>query len=168
MQGGAGMFRLGMAALMAASIFAGTSGVRLYPVEGPLSMQAPAPVFEGKMHGNTHGGTFSFTLADGEVCTGRWIYHSESKDIAPEQLAGLHAAWDTVYGQGFYTAQVLGESRLASGTGTTGKGMKLAIEVVFPAAVGPNSPSTGSTKGVAVDSQGNVFKLALRAARDKS
>jgi hypothetical protein len=162
------MFRLGMAALMAASVFAGTSGVRLYPVEGPLSTQASPPVFVGKMSGNTHGGTFSFTLTGGDVCTGRWVYRTESKDIEAGQLAGLHAAWDTVYGQGFYTARVLGESRLASGTGTTSKGARLAIEVVFPAAAGPNSPSTGETKGVAVDSEGNVFKLTLRAARDQS
>ena len=157
---------LAMVAIPLVSALTGCAGVRLYPIEGPLSAQTPPPIFSAKISGIISG-PFSFTLTGGEVCKGHWAPH-ESQNISANQLAGLHRAWDKICGPGFYTAHVLGISRLASGTGTTNKGSNLSLELIVPNGGGEGEQNLDHIHGIAVDNQGNVFKVTLRGFGDRS
>jgi hypothetical protein len=44
---------------------------RLYPVEGPLSIQKPTPVFSATLTGRVASGNISLTIGNGEICKGR-------------------------------------------------------------------------------------------------
>ncbi len=119
----------------AAALFGCHSEGRLYAVQGPLASQQPAPSFPiqfTKIYAETGG--FSTTLANGEVFNGTWIKlnsaptktrFSDTSRKTPDtgtpanaadkgnsgvSSLSLSSAWDTVYGSGYFTAHVLGQS----------------------------------------------------------
>src|ERR1035441_5547048 len=90
---------------------------RLYPVNGPLSARTPPPIYAARISGAIRSGSFSATLENGEVCKGSWTSISNSPkqnnghvSVDDSSAPELVSAWDTVYGQGFYRANVLGRS----------------------------------------------------------
>jgi hypothetical protein len=139
-----------------------TLKVLLYPVQGPLSTQTPSPVFPGKLSGMLNSGSVSFVLGDGEIFKGGWTRVIPVKAtqgaamVSSPQSEGMPAAWDTVYGSGFYVAHVLGARLYAQAAITGNRGTVLHLEFYNP------SPGVAARLlGVAKDSKGNLYKLAL-------
>jgi hypothetical protein len=134
-------------------------GQKLYPVQGPLTSQTPAPVFKGQVRrpmfsaGGLPKLLKSWTLANGEVLTGKCAEVSASSvnaktpgapDSYPPQ-PNLAFAWDAVFGQGYFSAHILGK-KIWRGVFTGDKGTVLQVEIL------------DELHGAAVDNQGNVYK----------
>jgi hypothetical protein len=133
---------------------------KLYPVQGPLAAQSPPPVFTGQIRRPpfSAGPVFkllkSWKLSGGEVLNGKVaVVKASSQDAAapgtqadyPPQ-SNLASAWDAVYGQGYFVAHILG-NEFMQGVFTGSKGTTLQVE------------SLDGQKGVAVDNQGNIYKM---------
>jgi len=112
--------------------------VLLYPVQGPLSTQTPSPVFPGKLSGGLNSGGVSFVIGDGEVFKGGWTRVIPVKStqgaamVSSPQSEGMPAAWDRVYGSGFYVAHVLGAVLYARAVITGNRGTVLQLEFYSP------------------------------------
>jgi hypothetical protein len=138
---------------------------RLYPVQGPLASQAPPPIFAAKASAGLHSGSFSATLANGNACKGRWTRVSTAPTAGnnapdPSAEANLASAWDTVYGQGYYRANVLGAAMHIQGIIPCQQGTVVHVEA-YQKTIGTGSDTTLSIYGVATDNQGNIYKLAF-------
>jgi len=161
---------LALALLFISTMF-GCAAARLYPVKGPLSTQAPPPVYSVKVSGAFFSGNFSAKLTDGEVCKGHWT--TVSRGIAPNSpnatnpkpAEPLKAEWDTVYGSGFFVANVLGSRLYGRGVAKGAKGTVLTMEMFKdesrPDLVAPGDVNTRAIKGVAKDDKGNIYKLVF-------
>jgi hypothetical protein len=128
--------------------------VHLYPIQGPLASQTPTPIFAAKITGAFNSGSITATLANGEVFSGPWKMISVS----------LASAWDTVYGQDFYTAHVLGTPLFVQAVLTGNQGTVLQVEMYrqeHGSDTGPNSVAPLDIRGVAKDSKGNIFKIVI-------
>jgi hypothetical protein len=127
--------------LFAAALLSGCISGHLYPVQGPLAAQTPAPVYRIKMDG---GDSMTARLAKGEVCHGTWLDIAQNDPDARD----MAAEWDLVYGKGFFLANVLGNISIARAILTCPKDTTLKAEF-------------DSVKGVATDMNGNVFRLTF-------
>src|SRR5277367_5556005 len=82
-----------------------------YLVQGPQSGDAPI-AFSADIKGYPYPRHLSAVLINGEGFQGKWISASTGKiriqDVPIPPQAELAKAWDTVYGQGFFLAHVLG------------------------------------------------------------
>ena len=150
-------------ALLAASMMLGcVAAMHLYPVQGPLIAQTPAPVLPARVTGPFNSGTFTIYLPDGEVCHGNWAVANTPPvgAAAPGSSPAndMSAAWDTVYGQGFYIAHVLGAKLYAQATVTGDRGTVFNVEMYR---ANPNVTNEAPViKGVATDNKGNIYKVA--------
>lgn len=127
--------------LVAAVLLTGCATGHLYPVRGALAAQTPPPVYKVKMDS---GDSMSATLANGEVCSGTWL------DVVQEDPTArdMSADWDLVYGKGFFQSNVQGKIGIARALLRCPKGETVKVEF-------------DSTKGVATDNSGDVFKLTF-------
>jgi hypothetical protein len=136
----------------------------LFPVQGPLSIDKPIPVIPVKFTndfrnsvGLIMSGDISFSLPSGESFSGRWsreaYINSDPIALAQQRETDIKAAWDTVYGQGYYIANVLGSLIHARAILKGSKGNSIQIEF--------NSAQPWPTRGVARDDQGNIYKLVV-------
>lgn len=124
----------------------------LYPVQGPLAAVHPPPIYRLTMSGIYDSGTLTTTLPDGEKCTGKWSIISPGDPSARQ----MSAAWDSVYGDGYFVAHVLG-SRVFAGAMLTGdRGTTLHLQLYDP-----KPGDVGAARGVAQDNSGNLFKLTM-------
>jgi hypothetical protein len=124
---------------------------QLYPVQGPATAKTPPPVFAAKLTGS-----YKITVAQegGESFQGKWT--STVASFANAKAAGsaasfppqpnLSFAWDVVYGQGYFVANILGYG-IGQATLTGDRGTVLQLEFV------------NDRFGVAVDSKGNIYKI---------
>lgn len=119
----------------------------LYPVQGSLSTDTPKPIYSFALTGGLSSGNMSATLQNDEVCSGKWTAIRQD-DPTPSDMA---ADWDSVYGPGFFTANVLEKSAFAHATLNGTQGTVLNVEFNIQAAV-----------GIAKDNRGDVFKLIFR------
>jgi hypothetical protein len=135
---------------------------QLYQTHGPMTAQAPGPVFDGSKGGGTYGYSIksdfarvkSFGFVNGETLKGKpeWTTASAADAQAPATSdssapqANLAAAWDLVYGQGYYAAHVAG-NKVLQGTFTGDKGAVLHVQ------------SLDKFMAVGVDNQGNLYKI---------
>jgi len=154
-------------ALLCVCVLGGcTIPAQLYPVQGPLASQTPPPIFSAKITGGVSPQTISTVLSNGETFAGTWVVPSQ-KARAQSAAAGkpaptnLAIAWDTVYGQGFYSAHVLGAKFFAQSAITGDQGTVLQVEIYRPVDDAPDTNILQSIKGVAQDSHGNIYKLVL-------
>lgn len=140
----------------------------LYPIQGPLAAQTPPPIYGAKLTGVINSGGLSAKLANGEQFSGQWQAQSVNA-LAKESNAGiappfnLSPDWDMVYGQGFYTAHVLG-AHLFARTSLTGKqGGVLQVEMISQPVETADAKNMAPPviKGVAKDDKGNVYKMAF-------
>ncbi|MGB8845433.1 MAG: hypothetical protein WCC73_07115, partial [Terracidiphilus sp.] len=69
----------------------------------------------------------------------------------------LAFAWDVVYGQGFFLANILGSKTVGQATLTGSNGTVLQIEFQAEKLGMP----VENTFGVAVDNKGNIYKVVL-------
>jgi hypothetical protein len=116
--------------------------ITMYSVSGPVTVQNPGTTYTLKSFQDVG----SLTLLDGEVCSGPWVSHTP-KEISDTELAPV---WDSVYGNGFFAAKVLG-TKISTASLVGNRGTTLQVAVLQR---GPLSP------GVATDSRGNIYKLA--------
>jgi hypothetical protein len=124
------------------------------PVQGPLSQQTPIPTYSATISG-LFSGTVSVVLDNGEVCTGQWELASKTPPATAVTPIDMAADWDSVYGPGYFAAHALGNKLYARATLTGSKGTVLYVEF------SNESNTRGSTKGVAEDNKGNVFKVSV-------
>lgn len=103
------------------------------------------------------GGNIAFSLPDGEIFKGRWsreaYINSDPATLAQQRATDIRAAWDVVYGDGYYVANVLGSLIHARGELKGCNGTALQVEF--------NSAQPGPTRGDARDDQGNTYKLVV-------
>ncbi|MGB9406332.1 MAG: hypothetical protein WCA89_02285 [Terracidiphilus sp.] len=141
----------------------------LYPIQGPLASLTPPPIYTAKITGAWNSGNLSVTLANGEVFSGPWKEISvkartQSAAAGVPVQFNLASAWDAVYGQGFYTAHVLGTPLFVQAVLTGNQGTVLQVEMYrqeHGSDTDPNSAAPLDIKGVAKDSNGNIFKMAF-------
>ena len=138
---------------------------RLYPVQGPLASQTPMPVYVAKLSGALNSGTFTATLENGDVYSGRWSVVPQPKapkgqiPVTNPSAGAMSAEWDAVYGSGYYVAHVLGARLYARAELKSGADKILKVEMYQPPV---KTDETGiNIKGVAKDSNGNIFKVAF-------
>jgi hypothetical protein len=86
--------------------------------------------------------------------------NARSQSTGDAASFNLASAWDTVYGQSFYSAHVLG-ARLFTRTAMTGsKETILQVEMYKQEDEKADATSLG-IRGVAKDSKGNIYKLVF-------
>ncbi|MGH9740466.1 MAG: hypothetical protein ACRD4X_18050 [Candidatus Acidiferrales bacterium] len=128
---------------------------KFYPVQGPLAAEKPVPVASARITGSFNSGGMSLTLPDGEVCEGRWHVASTPATSL------LKSEWDSVYGNGFYVAHVVGTQLYAQATLRGNRGSVLNVEVFRSETSGePGHDQRGPVQGVAQDNHGNTYKVA--------
>jgi hypothetical protein len=136
----------------------------LFPIQGPTSTKQPIPVIpvsvtsdSANAVGLRMAGDISFSLPDGETFRGRWsreaYINSDPATLAQQRETDIRTAWDMVYGDGYYVANVLGSLIHARAIlkGSNGTG----IQIEF------NSAQPWPTRGVARDDHGNIYKLVV-------
>jgi hypothetical protein len=146
----------------------GRAVTRFYPVQGPLAAQTPTPVYVGKVAGGRNSGTVVLTGNQGEVFQGRWETiqqpkkSSDAPAVAPSDNE-MVPLWDSIYGNGFYVAHVLGSTLYAraSMTGANGDSLKVEFYREEKNNNGDVNALRASIKGVAKDSNGNVYKITI-------
>jgi hypothetical protein len=94
----------------------------------------------------------SATLNDGEICKGSWAPVRQDDPSA----GNMSAEWDSVYGAGFFVANVLGNRVFARATLSGTKGTTLNVEFYDP-----TPGQITNVKGIAKDNKGNLFKLTF-------
>jgi hypothetical protein len=156
------LLRLALAIAGLALAVAPSYAQQLDPVKGPMSLQAPGPFYEGTRGGGTYSYVIksnfarvkSFSYADGETLKGKsdWgtapasdTTASASSDTSSPQQ-NLAAAWDLIYGQGYYAAHIAG-NKVLTGTFTGDKGTVLEVE------------SLDNFVAVGADNHGNLYKI---------
>lgn len=163
------------AVLLAISGLTGcTSYGHLYPVQGPLAAITPPPIYVAKLslvanlgkpvtvgaHSNDRTGKIHVVLG-GEQFDGRWqLIYGQTATASTQDTIALPAAWDTVYGQGFYVAHIVGAPLFVHTTLTGTQGTVLQVAWYEQGSDTEHSGALAS-KGVAQDSHGNVYKLVL-------
>jgi hypothetical protein len=158
--------------ILVVMVFALMSGCRavghLYPVQGPLMNQPEVPVFIATVTGLLDSGTITATLSNGEFFKGRWeavqaMPISQNPGSADSTASGnLASVWDTIYGQGYYVAHVLGSHWFDRAIITGNRGTILTVEMLREIREREHeAPVTAGGKGVARDSKGNIYKLAF-------
>jgi len=119
----------------------------LHPVKGPIVSQYPNAAITGFSTGFSSG-SISFQLPNGESCKGAW-------EPIPQNQTGssLASYWDLVYGEGYFTKQVLGSKWRGKSKISGNQGSEFQLE--FYRATNKDAPLLG----VAIDAAGNVYKV---------
>jgi hypothetical protein len=134
---------------LCASAGCALTGIHLYPVEASSAGQPQRPILSGSvMYAATYA-TISIQLPDGEKLQGPCTFGS-----AAGVNDDLKETWDSVYGQGDYLAHVVGSPLHCTATLTGSKGEAFHIESY-------NETADTPLKGIAKDSNGNIYKLGL-------
>jgi hypothetical protein len=135
-----------------------TLPAHMYPVQGPASQQPTLAVISATLTGSGNSGSMTATLPDGEICKGAVAQVPLTDPSPPVGLAGI---WDSVYGHGFYVAQVLGTKFRARGLLVGNAGTSLDFELVnrHPGTQAGNANT--ALVGVARDNHGNVYKVTF-------
>jgi hypothetical protein len=110
-------------------------------------------------HG-TSSGKFTLLQAHGETFQGKWaslvpsFINTKTSGTPASYLPqpNLAFAWDAVYGQGYFLAKILG-TRIRQVVVTGDQGTVLQVECQF-------ALEHSAFSGVAVDSRGNIYKVA--------
>jgi hypothetical protein len=158
-------------AFLGMCIISGCHGYgHLYPVQGPLASMSPVPTYTFSIsypgspkYDRNQTGEVSMVLANGEAFSGPWTmaYDKSGKQASGAAAPGsdsMAAAWDAVYGQGFYVAHILGANRVAHVALTGTQGTVLQIEWWDQSHAGDGTTIVG-TRGIGQDSKGNIYKL---------
>jgi hypothetical protein len=125
----------------------------LYPLRGPLAAQNPPPILAVSLHGGLAAPlVISTTLENGDVCKSR-VTRVRKADTSANQMA---AQWDSVYGQGFFAAHVLGNYSFARSALTCPGGTTVSLQFYEARA-----EDIQTAAGVAQDSKGNLYKLTF-------
>lgn len=138
-------------AFVAAVFIAGCSTTaRMYPVEGPASVQAPVQVLHATINGITgNNGSLTFALPDGVPCEGEW---SSAAGVQTTFGAGsLFTQYGPVYGSGYAITSGGGQNP-GRAIATCTDGTRFDIEFV-------TGGGTANGFGFARDTRGNVYRV---------
>jgi hypothetical protein len=136
-------------AFVCVSTACAVGAIHLYPVEASSAGQPQRPILSGTILYAGTSATISFQLPDGESLHGPCTFGS------PAGVNGdLKEPWDSVYGQGDYLAHVVGSPAHCTATLTGSKGTVFHVESY-------NENAETPLKGIAQDSNGNIYKLGL-------
>lgn len=144
-------FRL-LLAWIAISIAIGgcaAGGIHLYPVDASTDGQPPKPILSGTIIYVGPTATISFHLPNGEKFSGPCAFGS-----AAGVNDDLKVAWDSVYGQGDYVAHVVGSPTHCTAKLTGSRQTIFRLQAY-------NETADTPLKGIAEDSDGNIYKLAF-------
>jgi hypothetical protein len=124
--------------------------VSMYPIQGPYADLKTKPVIMAIAHDvQRNTGVFEVTMPDGEKCLGKW---SSAAGVVNTSTTGtIWIQYGPIVGVGSTTANVPGVNR---GQAMSFCGSGTSLEAEFLAGSG-----TTNVYGVAVDSNGNVYKL---------
>ncbi len=154
--------RLAIVLMALSSLSACTMSAHVYPVKGPVASEAPVPVFNAKVSGAFNSGTITLKLADGETGSGHWARETTPPvpaNVTPDNpSAEMPAAWDAVYGKGYYNAHVLGQRLFVEATVTTNRATVVQVQMYR---IWYNNSGNGQIYGVARDNKGNTYKIAF-------
>ena len=125
------------------------SAIHLYPVDASIAGQPPKAILSGTIIYVGPTATISFHLPAGEKFSGPCTFGS-----AAGVNDDLKATWDSVYGQGDYLAHVVGSPTHCTAKLTGSKQTIFRLEAY-------NETADTPLKGIAEDSTGNIYKLAL-------
>jgi hypothetical protein len=138
---------------------------RLYPVQGPATSQTPPPSFTANLDLIHKPRKITLAQAGGETFVGTWTVVTAS--FANLKTPGTSAsyppqpnlafAWDLVYGQGFFSANILGSKTVGQATATGSNGTVLQLEFQEEKLGLP----VENVFGVAIDNKGNIYKVVL-------
>jgi hypothetical protein len=120
---------------------------QLDPVKGPMALQAPGPFYEG----SKGDGPYTYSIKS-ETLKGKpeWATapaadaQAAADSNSPQQ--NLAAAWDLVYGPGYYASNIAGK-KILQGTFTGDKGTTLQVQ------------SLDNFVAVGEDNRGNLYKI---------
>ena len=146
----------GLLCISIISLSACYRGTHLHPVSGPAT--AESHVANIKVSGTFNSGTFIADLTEervfhGDFCKGRWKAATQAMPPSANEMASV---WDTVYGNGYYAAQILGAKRCARGSGACKDGGVLEAEICQI----ENRQNRKTTKvGVARDNKNNIYRI---------
>src|SRR5437763_2342871 len=106
------MKKLLCTALLSTLLISCHATARLYPVQGPLAAQTPAPVLVGRIWGAFYSGTMTITGLQGEVFQGRGeaVKQPAMSTAAPAAApadSDMAPRWDSACARRFYVAHVL-------------------------------------------------------------
>jgi hypothetical protein len=142
---------------------------QFYLIYGPLASQTPqeySAAFKGDLN---HPESLSAVLAYGEGFQGRWISTSAGKtrfqDTPTPPQPELRLAWDTIYGQGFFIAHVLGARFFERAVLTGSKGTVLQVEIyrrVHDSDSDSRVAAPLDIQGVAQDDKGDIYKVVFQ------
>jgi hypothetical protein len=142
--------RLFLAIIFAcASTGCAVGAIHLYPIEASSLGQPQKSILRGTMIYAPGSATISFRLPDGEKFSGPCTIGS-----AAGVDDALKVTWDSVYGQGDYLAHVVGSQTHCTATLTGSKETIFHVESY-------NETAETPVKGIAQDSNGNIYKLGL-------
>jgi hypothetical protein len=143
---------------------------RLYPVQGPATAETPPQEFTAKLSNiGSKNGKITLSRADGQSFQGTWTMITATfvNPIATGTPASyppqpnLAFAWDIVYGQGYFVAHILGSQTLGQamlkGSSSGNEGTVIQFEFQKEKLGMP----IDNIFGVAVDNQGNIYKVVL-------
>jgi hypothetical protein len=123
-----------------------------------MASQTPPAVLPAKftVHPSAKTLVVSLTMSDGELVTGTlyMVMPVPKKPVPSSVPPAMTEDWDTVYGNGSYTAQVLGQGQDVRGVLTGNRGTSIRMELSY------NPPSI-PLEGVAQDDKGDLFKVAF-------
>lgn len=144
-------------------ILAGCATARMYPVRGQLAAAMPAPVYTAKITNppGSYSGKFS-TVLNGEKFEATW--HQVPRVVGSAASPNLSAEWNDVYGVGFYQNIVLPAQLYLRCEAKGDHGTTLDVEMYYnqtTSGMSRDEPVDRILKGVARDSNGNVFKLVI-------
>lgn len=123
---------------------------RMYPVEGPASLQAPAQPLQATINGIMgNNGSLTFTLPDGVPCAGEWS--SAAGVQATFGTGSLLTQYGPIYGAGYSITSGGGQSP-GQAIATCTDGTRFDIEFV-------TGGGTANGFGFARDTRGNVYRL---------
>jgi hypothetical protein len=133
-----------------ALVSACSTTVSMFPTDGPLRQQRPAPVLTATVENITsNSGPFRVTYPNGDVCEGRWA------SVAPQMVSvgwgSLFTRYGAIAGVSTTVTNVPGINR-GEAMATCKSGNQLQVEFT-------TGSGTANGVGVAKDDLGNVFKL---------
>jgi hypothetical protein len=144
---------------------------QFYLIYGPLASETPqeySAAFKGDLN---HPESISAVLAYGEGFEGRWTStrtrtgKTRFQDTPIPPQPELRQAWDTIYGEGFFIAHVLGARFFERAVLTGSKGTVLQVEIYrrpHDTDLDPRLAVPLDIQGVAQDDKGDIYKIIFQ------
>jgi hypothetical protein len=122
----------------------------------PINTTNPTQSFKGTIYNLS--GKLKLTSSGGEEYSGELFSINRPKDPSDSLYVnelGFPKNWNTVYGDGFFSMNVLGSKRYSRGKLVGTSGGIVYVEIIRP------NPTSYERIGVAIDSNRQVYKITF-------